>query len=107
MPKKSSKALASAFNGSKRCKNNEEDIIENLARISDDDGCNEGCQTDFTNSKRFRSIDTQTHTKISSTICKFDFGNVSDLIDILIDSCTGWNSINNRILSVILNLTTR
>ena len=96
--KKSSEALASASNGSKRSKNNEEDIIENLARISDDDGCNKGCQTVFTISKRFRSIDTQTHTKISSTISKFDFGNVFDLIDILINSCNGRNLLNNRII---------
>jgi hypothetical protein len=56
---------------------------ERLLPISADDGCNNGCQT---NSKRFRSIENQTYIKPSNTIDQFDFENVSDIIDLLMDT---------------------
>ena len=104
MPFKSKKAQAAAYNIAKRWKQQETIAPEHTEPISADDGCNKGCQT---NSERFRSVQTQTYLKPSNTIDQFDFENVSDLIDLLIDSCQNWNSINNRILSLIIYLTIR
>ena len=104
MPFKSKKAQAAAYNIAKRWKQQEKIAPEHTEPISADDGCNKGCQT---NSERFRSVQTQTYLKPSNTIDQFDFENVSDLIDLLIDSCQNWNSINNRILSLIIYLTIR
>jgi Fe-S cluster assembly scaffold protein SufB len=70
--------------------------------ISVENECNKACQTQ---SKRFRSVETQTYSKPSNTIDQFDFDNVSYLIEILIDSRQNWTSINNRILSVTIYLT--
>ena len=104
MPKKSLKSLAMAENISKRWRREASNVDESSLTISENDGCNKSCQT---NSIRFRSVETQTYTKRSSTIDEFDFDNVSDMIDILIDSCGKWTSINNRILSVVMYLTMR
>jgi hypothetical protein len=38
---------------------------------------------------------------------RIQFDNVSDIIDILMDSCGKWTSISNRILSVVMYLTMR
>jgi hypothetical protein len=73
MPFKSRRSQAAAENIAKRWKQQENIAQERLIPISADDGCNKGCQT---NSKRFRSIQTQTYIKPSNTIDQFDFENV-------------------------------
>lgn len=104
MPPKSRKALANATNASKRWKKEEIHNEDDSFSTSVENECNKACQTQ---SKRFRSVETQTYSKPSNTIDQFDFDNVSDLIDILIDSCKNWTSINNRILSATIYLTLR
>ena len=104
MPFKSKKAQAAAENIAKRWKEQENIVQEEIVSISADDDYNKGCQT---NSERFRSLQTQTYIKPSNTIDQFDFDNVSDIIDVLIDSCQKWNSTNQRILSLIIYLTVR
>jgi hypothetical protein len=51
--------------------------------------------------KLFRTIETQTYIKPSNTIDQFDLKNVSDIIDLLIESCPR-NSKHNRIPSFII-----
>jgi hypothetical protein len=104
MPPKSRKALANATNASKRWKKEEIHNEDDSFSTSVENECNKACQTQ---SKRFRSVETQTYSKPSNTIDQFDFDNVSDLIDILIDSCKNLTSINNRILSATIYLTLR
>lgn len=103
-PKKSIKSLAMSENISKRWKKEASHVEDTSITINEDNECHKSCQT---YSKRFRSVETQTYSKRSTTIDEFDFENVSDIIDILIDSCAKWTSINNRILSVIMYLTMR
>lgn len=81
---------------------------ENIVSISDDDNLNKGCQTDdlISDSNKI-NLDENKKNINKSVMDEFTFSNVADLIDILIDSCPKWSSINNRILSMIIYITLR